>query len=72
MKIYKDGARYHGEWLIGTSIRQGRGIEVRPSKNIYKGYWVNDMANGKGKLIYANGDIYDGQWKDGNKSGNGT
>ena len=28
--------------------------------------WINagDKANGRGRLIHADGDIYDGQWKD--------
>lgn len=32
--------------------------------SIYDGYWKNDKANGRGRLIHADGDIYDGYWKD--------
>lgn len=28
----------------------------------YEGYWENDMANGKGRLIHSDGDIYEGDW----------
>ena len=27
-----------------------------------KGYWRNNMANGKGRLIHADGDVYEGEW----------
>ena len=26
----------------------------------YEGEWVNDKFNGRGKYIWANGDVYDG------------
>jgi len=26
------------------------------------GYWRNDKANGKGRLIHADGDVYEGDW----------
>ena len=26
----------------------------------YEGYWKNDKANGKGRLIHADGDVYEG------------
>jgi len=28
----------------------------------YEGYWKNDMANGKGRLIHSDGDVYEGEW----------
>jgi len=30
------------------------------------------MANGKGKLIHADGDTYEGDWLDDKANGNGT
>jgi len=30
---------------------------------VYEGYWKEDKANGRGRLIHADGDIYDGYWK---------
>jgi hypothetical protein len=38
---------------------------------LYQGYWLNNKANGRGRLIYANGDVYEGEWKDDKKHGNG-
>ena len=28
--------------------------------------------NGKGRIVYQNGDIYDGRWRDGQKNGSGA
>ena len=71
MEITEDGARYQGEWLKGTSIRQGRGIQVWPSGIIYKGYWFNNLPNGYGRGIEIEGNVYDGEMKDGKKNGIG-
>lgn len=30
----------------------------------YEGYWKQDKANGRGRLIHADGDVYEGDWKD--------
>ena len=29
---------------------------------MYEGYWKDDKANGKCKLIHTDGDVYDGDW----------
>lgn len=29
---------------------------------MYEGWWIDNKANGKGRLIHADGDIYDGYW----------
>jgi hypothetical protein len=39
---------------------------------IYKGQTVNGVRQGKGLLIFANGDKYDGDWKDDKRTGKGT
>ncbi len=31
---------------------------------MYDGEWKDDRKNGRGKLIWADGDVYDGEWKD--------
>ncbi len=33
-----------------------------PDGSIYEVYWKNDKANGKGRLIHADGDVYLGEW----------
>jgi len=62
MVILENGARYEGEWLTSSSVRQGQGIQVWPDGSMYEGYWADNKANGKGRLIHADGDVYDGHW----------
>ena len=38
---------------------------------MYEGWWKDNKANGKGRLIHADGDIYDGYWKDDKAHGEG-
>jgi hypothetical protein len=37
----------------------------------YDGNWKNDKINGRGKMIYYNGNIYEGNWENDKKSGQG-
>ena len=30
--------------------------------SIYEGYWLEDKAHYKGRLIHEDGDVYDGEW----------
>ena len=69
--ILENGAHYAGKWLKGKEIRQGEGVQVWPDGSIYEGYWAENKANGKGRLIHANGDVYDGHWKDDKAHGRG-
>ena len=48
---------YYGEWDIKNNKRHGRGIQVWPDGSKYIGYWKNNQAWGKGKLIHQDGDI---------------
>ena len=32
--------------------------------SIYEGLWNNDKMNGKGRMIYSDGDVYEGDWVD--------
>jgi hypothetical protein len=38
----------------------------------YEGEWVDDRIQGRGKSIYANGNVYEGEWVDGRINGFGT
>ena len=62
MIVLESGAHFEGQWLKFTEIRQGEGVQVFPDGSMYEGYWVNNKANGKGRLIHANGDVYEGQF----------
>ena len=62
---------YYGEWDINNNIRHGRGISAWFDGSKYSGYWVEDKASIKGKLIHSNGDIYEGEWSDDKPNGKG-
>ena len=44
--------KYRGEWLMDTvdlSVKEGKGILLLPSGNIYDGYWKNDKQEHSGR-----------------------
>jgi hypothetical protein len=65
-------AKYQGEWLAGTEIRDGRGFQIWPDGSLYEGFWSENKANGRGRLIHADGDVYEGEWKDDKAHGLGV
>ncbi len=65
-------ARYDGQWLIGTEIRQGKGTYILPDGSMYEGYWRDNKQNGAGRLIYYSGDVYEGQWVNDKAHGHGV
>jgi hypothetical protein len=40
--------------------------------SVYEGYWKDDMANGRGRLVHADVDYYIGQWLNDKAHGQGT
>lgn len=58
LKRLKNGASYLGQWLVGTNIREGKGVQIWPDGSLYEGYWRADKANGYGRLMHKDGDIY--------------
>ena len=54
---YENSAIYYGEWEKTGNKRHGRGIQVWTDGSRYEGYWKEDKANVKGKLIHSDGDI---------------
>ena len=71
LMFLENGVQYEGEWLKGTQIRQGQGIQIWPDGSLYEGYWADNKANGRGRLIHADGDVYDGEWRDDKAHGKG-
>lgn len=63
-------ARYRGE-LNNEKQRCGFGIQEWPDGARYEGYWAQDQASGKGRLIHADGNLYEGDWVDNKANGNG-
>ena len=66
----ENGALYYGEWDKNGN-KHGRGIQLSPDGSKYLGYWINNKANKKGKLIHRYGDIYEGEWRDDKAEGYG-
>lgn len=55
------GSFYFGEWIEDT--RHGKGIMNWSDGSKFEGYFKFNKANGRGRLINANGEIYEGDWK---------
>lgn len=60
----EENAIYYGHWNPITNERHGFGMQLWPDGSKYIGYWKNDKADGKGRLIHHDGDVYIGDWKD--------
>ena len=43
--------------IIDKDIRDGRGVQIWLDGSRYEGYWKNNKANGRGRLIHADGDV---------------
>jgi hypothetical protein len=46
--------------------------QVWSDGSCYEGYWKNDMAYGRGRLIHADGDVYEGEWLNDKAHGKGV
>ena len=54
------------------TMNDNLGIIKLDNGAIYEGNLANGIRHGKGKQIYANGDIYEGGWKSGKREGFGV
>lgn len=71
MRTLENGAKYQGEWIKGTEVRQGKGVQIWSDGSKYEGWWKDNKANGRGRLIHADGDVFEGEWKDDKAHGYG-
>ena len=55
----ENGGIYFGQWS-DRGMRHGRGILKWSDGSKFEGNWKDDKANGKGRLIHADGDLYEG------------
>ncbi|CAG9318571.1 unnamed protein product [Blepharisma stoltei] len=67
----ENGAIYIGEWNNNYQ-RHGFGVQLWNDGSRYDGFWLNDKANLKGRLIHGDGDVYEGEWKDDKAHGFGV
>jgi hypothetical protein len=64
----EDWTTYIGEWArkdefeSAFRIREGWGVRIWTDGSIYEGWFRNDRAHGRGRLIHADGYIYEGPW----------
>lgn len=58
--------------VFGVRLTHQTSLTYEQGKMRYTGYVVNHKMNGKGKLIYPNGDTYVGTFKNGVFEGEGT
>ncbi|KAL6053417.1 RhoGEF domain containing protein [Balamuthia mandrillaris] len=59
---------YHGQWLDDMKHGPGNWWTV---EGLYIGEFVDDLAEGKGRMEYADGSVYEGGWKRGKRHGMG-
>lgn len=52
-------------------MRDGEGVFVWASGNIYKGQYHKDERNGYGRMEWTDGSAYEGEWKNGIQHGMG-
>jgi len=62
---------YQGKWVAGKKC--GKGIfRTAHGEDSYEGLWDNDLANGQGVRLYADGSRYEGIFFNGKKHGEGA
>lgn len=62
---------YIGQVRKGTSIKEGRGVNISSEGNLYEGFWKHGKQYGKGRMIYASNALYQGDWKNSQHQGLG-
>ena len=75
---YTNGRKFKGTWSQ-DSVCEGKGYveNITPKGKYYGNYNSQNRSyhhntsgeNGKGKMIYFNGNVYDGEWRQGKKEG---
>ena len=69
VQLWKDGAKYDGEWRDGKA--NGKGTFYHVNGDVYEGDFKDDRANGYGTYYHKNGSKYTGSWRDDLKDGFG-
>ena len=71
---FTNGGKYIGQ--IKNDEMNGHGMFIysradNEALDYYNGTYKNGLKDGKGKLVWKDGQFYDGQWKDGKRNGFG-
>lgn len=68
-----NGDWYEGEWNKATEKIEGYGLLLKKYYHmLYEGSHIEGVPHGRGRLVYANGDVYEGECVRGAAQGNGT
>ena len=75
-EITIEGNKYKGEVKNGTQTPHGRGKLTYCSGiwagSVYEGYFKDGKCDGKGLVIWANGNYYEGGWVENKRTGRAT
>jgi hypothetical protein len=71
VKDYKTRSIYLGEWDFSKKMKHGRGIQYWEDGAKYYGYFIENKASKKGKLVHKDGSIYIGSWENDKPNGYG-
>ena len=75
-EITYEGNKYKGEVKAGTLTPHGKGKLSWTSGiwagSTYEGYFKDGKQDGRGLVIWANGNYYEGEWKENKRTGRGT
>ena len=73
---YPNGDMYEGQYINnhdGTFTKYGHGLYIFvESREVYNGYFINNMFNGLGTLRNVDGDVYTGNFANNMFNGEGT
>lgn len=68
--VTEDGSLYEGEFYMG--MKQGIGRLIDSGGECYSGFWIEDLAHGKGIYYFSDGSLYVGEFLQGKFGGKGT
>ena len=71
MQLLDNHAKFEGQWVAGTDVREGVGKQIWPDGSMYAGEYKNGMKQGKGKFIWADQSSYKGEFKENDLHGLG-
>ena len=68
--VFKDGASYEGEWVLGHA--EGNGTFHHMAGEVYRGGFMHNLKHGIGITMHLNKKQDEGQWFLGEQTGVGV
>ena len=69
--IINEDVTYSGQFIKGTDIKHGRGVEQNMNGATYTGWFVNDKYGKRGRYVDEYLNFYEGSWLNGLMHGQG-